>query len=249
VEGFSLARWFSRPSDYQLTSHGHADAHFMFYTGGEYWTEAHGDTASSSQPLIFNPRQTFHRDRPVAGGGSFFTITLLHERRPELAHLDLPGAPSVVLQPSAHRLIHRLARECVADLEPSALELEARCLELAALMERRPIAENHPPRWLGRATELLIEDLDEPASVADIAAAISIHPAHFARTFRRFHGCTPASFRQMVRLRGAATRLSQTRTAIAEIALDCGFADQSHFSKAFKRWTGVSPAAYRRITV
>jgi AraC family transcriptional regulator len=94
----------------------------------------------------------------------------------------------------------------------------------------------------------LVEEREEPHSVAAVADTIGVHPAHFARTFRRFRGCTPGSFRQLVRLHGAATRLSQTRVPIAQIALDYGFADQSHFAKAFKRWIGVAPAAYRSLT-
>jgi len=248
AEGFSVARWFSRPSDYEMTPHGHADAHFMFYTGGEYVTEAHGDVANPGQPLIFNPRQTYHRDRPRGGGGSFFTVTLLHSRQSEMDELDLPTAPSVMVQPLAQRLVHQLIRRCGLYRQSGKLEIESLCLELAAASERRPFEETRPPRWLRQGKELLLDEPGEPRSIAAVAAAIAVHPAHFARTFRRFHGCTPASFRQMVRLHGAATALSKTRTPIAQIALDSGFADQSHFAKSFKRWTSLSPAAYRSAT-
>ena len=33
---------------------------------------------------------------------------------------------------------------------------------------------------------------------------------------------------------------------LAEIALACGFADQSHFTRVFSRIVGVGPAAWRR---
>jgi len=32
----------------------------------------------------------------------------------------------------------------------------------------------------------------------------------------------------------------------AQVAADCGFADQSHFTRHFKRLTGVTPAQYAR---
>jgi AraC-like DNA-binding protein len=32
---------------------------------------------------------------------------------------------------------------------------------------------------------------------------------------------------------------------LAEIALACGFSDQSHFTTAFRRLTGISPHRYR----
>jgi AraC family transcriptional regulator len=35
---------------------------------------------------------------------------------------------------------------------------------------------------------------------------------------------------------------------LADIALACGFANQSHFSRVFAKVTGVSPGAWRRQT-
>jgi AraC-like DNA-binding protein len=33
---------------------------------------------------------------------------------------------------------------------------------------------------------------------------------------------------------------------LAEIAVKCGFAEQSHFTRVFKRLIGVSPGAWQR---
>ena len=33
---------------------------------------------------------------------------------------------------------------------------------------------------------------------------------------------------------------------MSQVALDCGFADQSHFSRLFRRKVGLTPAQYRR---
>jgi AraC family transcriptional regulator len=34
---------------------------------------------------------------------------------------------------------------------------------------------------------------------------------------------------------------------LADIALECGFADQSHFARTFQRAAGMGPGAWRRI--
>ena len=35
--------------------------------------------------------------------------------------------------------------------------------------------------------------------------------------------------------------------SLAEVALACGFADQSHFTRVFTRTVGTSPGAWRRV--
>ena len=46
----------------------------------------------------------------------------------------------------------------------------------------------------------------------------------------------------------AAQLLARTRNSVAEIALACGFPDQSYFTKVFKRRTGRTPLAYRQFS-
>jgi AraC-like DNA-binding protein len=40
--------------------------------------------------------------------------------------------------------------------------------------------------------------------------------------------------------------LSNRKLLLSDIALACGFADQSHFTRVFARMTGASPGAWRR---
>ena len=41
--------------------------------------------------------------------------------------------------------------------------------------------------------------------------------------------------------------LAHSNTPLAEIALTCGFSDQSHFSFLFKRYMGMSPSKFRSL--
>jgi AraC-like DNA-binding protein len=40
--------------------------------------------------------------------------------------------------------------------------------------------------------------------------------------------------------------LATSDTPITQIALDCGFTNQTHFAAAFRRLVGLSPRAYRQ---
>jgi AraC family transcriptional regulator len=89
----------------------------------------------------------------------------------------------------------------------------------------------------------------EAVAIAALARDAGVHPVHLARAFRRHCGCTPGEFQVALRLAGAAEALRAGKQPIAEIALDCGFADQSHLSRRFRDLYGVAPAAYRRMFV
>lgn len=43
-----------------------------------------------------------------------------------------------------------------------------------------------------------------------------------------------------------ARRLLELDTPLAQIAVQCGFSDESAFSRAFKSWTGVPPLKWRK---
>jgi AraC-like DNA-binding protein len=67
----------------------------------------------------------------------------------------------------------------------------------------------------------------------------------FERRFRAAFHLTPQRFLRKLRLRIAARALVYTDDSLSDIALHCGFADQSHFSREFRRQFGRTPRGYR----
>lgn len=49
------------------------------------------------------------------------------------------------------------------------------------------------------------------------------------------------------RLELAKQQLRHGKDALAQIALELGYSDQTSFCRAFRRWTGLSPRSYRQI--
>jgi AraC family transcriptional regulator len=48
------------------------------------------------------------------------------------------------------------------------------------------------------------------------------------------------------RVEKAMTMLSSEQASLADIAVACGFADQSHFTRVFTKYNGRSPGQWRR---
>jgi AraC family transcriptional regulator len=53
-------------------------------------------------------------------------------------------------------------------------------------------------------------------------------------------GMAPYQWLQHRRMEKAKQLLEKSSAALSEIALDCGFADQSHFTRTFSRVAGVT---------
>lgn len=96
------------------------------------------------------------------------------------------------------------------------------------------------------AVQHVQQHIDEPLTVADIAATAGVGVTHFSNTFRQVTGTTPHSYVRRARIARASELLRMTTLSVGEIAGAVGFAGQSHFCTAFSRETGVTPTQYRR---
>jgi AraC family transcriptional regulator len=100
-----------------------------------------------------------------------------------------------------------------------------------------------------RAKEMLVADLKGITPLAAIADACGLSAGYFARAFRKSTGLAPHAWLLKARVEHAMTLLQQQNLPLSEIALLCGFADQSHFGRVFRLHTGHSPYSWRRLAI
>ena len=67
----------------------------------------------------------------------------------------------------------------------------------------------------------------------------------FERKFRGSFHLTPQKYLRNLQMRMASRLLVYTGQSLAEVALGCGFSDQSHFTREFRRHFGRTPRDYR----
>jgi AraC-like DNA-binding protein len=97
-----------------------------------------------------------------------------------------------------------------------------------------------------RVTSRLLDDLTSDTSLADLAALTGRSRSHFIRAFKQSTGVPPHRWLLMQRVKRAKELLRGTNTPIAEVALTCGFSDQSHLTRVFSKAFRISPGAWRR---
>lgn len=105
------------------------------------------------------------------------------------------------------------------------------------------------PRDWRRICDYIDAHLHEEIVLADLSRATGWSVRHFARMFRQSAGQTPHSFIVRRRVDRAKDLLKKHELQLAEIALSCGFADQSHFTTCFRKVTGLTPLRWRRELV
>ena len=78
-------------------------------------------------------------------------------------------------------------------------------------------------------------------SVTNIAKEFGYNERNLYRVFKRNFGVSPKVLLNILRLHLCLTLILENKMNLIDIALFCGFYDQSHFIKEIKRYTGISP--------
>ncbi len=193
----------------------------------------HGITSSPRRPLVKYFVDFFGRE----------TAALCRASR-----LTPPALLSVAEPENMRRLFEELIREAQ---KPHALraDLAATYLRLLLLKAReRPASPSTSPRaleTLQRALRVIETRHAELHSLADLAAAAHVNPAHLCRLFARFRRDTPQRCLTRRKLDTAARLLATGPILVKEAAAAAGFADALHFSRVFRRNFGCSPRDFQ----
>lgn len=97
-----------------------------------------------------------------------------------------------------------------------------------------------------RAVDHIRHHYGEPINVEELArkAALSMRQLH--RKFIDAFGMPAPEFILRTRMQAACEMLASGHKSVGEIALECGFSDQSAFTRNFKRLIGTTPGAFQR---
>ena len=81
--------------------------------------------------------------------------------------------------------------------------------------------------------------------VSELARIACLSESQFRKRFVKMFKISPSKFVNRIRVQTAAKLLLSGDDPIAEIALQCGFCDQSYFTRQFSSFFGLTPKRYR----
>jgi AraC family transcriptional regulator len=247
VAGFSLTENIY-PAGLSLAPHCHANGYLSFVLSGSY-TENYAERSCvcNEGALRFLPPGELHENEFHSEVGCLLVKIdpLILNRIGE--HAPVLSKPGEVLGLASAWLANRMVREFRAEDDVAPLAIEGVLLEILAESARAigESAGSNAPSWLRRVREALEDSYLLAPSLAELATIAGVHPVHLSREFRKHYQSTIGEFIRKRRIEHASHLLTHTSTPLSEIALTCGFSDQSHFCAMFKSHTGLTPAKFR----
>jgi AraC family transcriptional regulator len=150
---------------------------------------------------------------------------------------------------SAFTLLMEMYREFRLGDSSAALSLQGLLLQLIATVSRGidTRADTGRSSLLDRLDQFLRVHFRSQLTLDEIAAAVGAPPARLSGMFRASYGRSIAEEQRRLRIEHACRRMLDPSLSLADIALECGFADQPHFSRAFRQIKGMPPARYRAL--
>jgi AraC family transcriptional regulator len=229
----------------------HRHAFLALVTAGGY-SERWGTRSLALQAagVAWHPAGVTHADDILSDG----TRVLVVEAQGDLAEVlgdreagrrgGDSSAPTPLGPEAAGRLATLLAT-MQRDSAPEPLVTESLAAEAFAVAAA-PARVPRGPAWVRRVLDLLDGAVDRPLTLREVAREVGVHPVYLSRAFRASTGIGLADARRRARVGRALAFLASGRPA-ADVAVACGFADQSHLTKAVRRVSGTTPALWRAV--
>jgi len=164
---------------------------------------------------------------------------------------DLSFVPEKTLQTLTSDYLRRAFDRLIP---ATSLEMEGRALLLVDWLLRlhqspragvASQAGGLSSRHLRQTCDFMVEHFAEDICLDDLAELTGLSCKHFARAFKQSTGLPPHQYLIVQRIEAAKRHLIDAKASLADIALACGFADQSHFTATFRKIVGVPPGTWR----
>lgn len=230
--------------------HFHENAYFTFILQGRVVEQNRKQTYNcTANSLLFHYWQEAHCNRKPSGYTRGFHVEINPNWFTEYdLNLSRLQGSFQLLDPRNKTLMYNLVKEAKLYEAKTSLAIDALLINLfGQLTAPENKLYRQKPAWVGQLTEMLRDAPDEPWTLDSLAHQVAIHPVYLCREFPRYFHCHLGEYRRTIRLQKALPLLLTQHDGLTQLALSCGFADQSHFIRSFKGQYGLTPSRYRKL--
>ncbi|SFW64710.1 helix-turn-helix transcriptional regulator [Chitinophaga sancti] len=159
-----------------------------------------------------------------------------------------------VIYPSLQEIVNEIVKTGVKDpFKMFFLRIKAEELVCRLLMELEKREEKHlyalnsrDIQTLYRIKEEMLEHLDTPPVINELAVAANMSPTKLKSLFKQIFGNSIFSYYQECRMKKAAFLLKEGSLSVSDVGYQLGFTNLSHFSRVFQEHIGMKPKQYSR---
>jgi AraC-like DNA-binding protein len=229
-------------SDNAYTHHSMADscAEMVFHYNGVFdEIKKNGRREKSFGAGLQGPTQNVTR-YTIDNGFSMFGVYLYPFAIPQL--LSLPATELANQFSDMESLLGKMGKELEEQIMVAADNGE-RTKIMSAFFEKRLIKapiQQHP---VFDAISGIIRN-NGLTRVETLSAQYFISTRQFERKFKELTGFPPKLFSRIMRFNAALREYRNKNKSLIDIAIDCGYYDQSHFTNDFKEFSSLNPKQY-----
>ena len=250
MPGITAAIVHTDDSNKHIGWHHHENPHLTFILRGDVIEgtkkEVHHCSAGE---LLFHGRFEPHYNSKLGGSATCLHIDFVQEYLDDCTpHPNTLQGILSINNPVIKFSCYKLFSEVVISDDLSETSIHSLCLNILGQLHVTDRAANMPrPLWVARLEEILRCGYAEKLSLGDLSREVNVHPVHLSRSFPQYFRCTLGEYVRNVRVERSLAFMSRRNLSLTEIAVTCGFADQSHFTRSFKRIMGFKPSTFRRL--
>lgn len=133
-------------------------------------------------------------------------------------------------------------------LESKALELISHLMTYHFGPQTGPdtlISENDL-KSIKKARNFLIESMETPPSLKELARTVGISESRLTRNFRKVYGTSVFGYLRDQRMAKARVLLESGNMSVTEAAYTVGYSSLSHFTRIFHTYSGMNPQDFQR---
>jgi AraC-like DNA-binding protein len=191
---------------------------------------------SNALATIDGPARTFSRFHTTEAYGMFGAYIYPYATG---ALFGVPASALADLQVEAGNFLGRDVEEQMF----SATDNQQRYQILTGVLEQRlKVSGGQRP-----AVFTAINEIIRTKGLVTIDALARDHflsARQFERNFKEFAGFTPKLYSRIIRFQAAIQQYKSRSGSLTDMALECGYYDQSHFIHDFKEFSGYHPKTY-----